>query len=62
MVVYLKEEIIEKMKENIENSSQSSAKKEFEIQELDEKEPLNVSHDPRGVALELDGEICFGSG
>ena len=62
MVVDLKEEIIEKMKENIENSSQSSTKKEFEIQELDEKEPLNVSHDPRGVALELDGEICFGSG
>jgi len=62
MVVDLKEEIKEKMKESIQNSNQSSAKKDFEIQELDEKEPLNVSHDPRGVALELDGEICFGSG
>ena len=62
MVVNLKEEIKEKMKETIQNSNQSDAKKSFEIQELDEKEPLNVSHDPRGVALELDGEICFGSG
>jgi len=62
MVVDLKEEIIQKMKENIQKSNQSNEKKDFEIQELEEKEPLNVSHDPRGVAIELDGEICFGSG
>ena len=62
MVVDLKEEIKEKMKESIQKSNQSKEKKDFEIQELEEKEPLNVSHDPRGVALELDGEICFGSG
>ena len=36
--------------------------KEAKIAEIEEDDQLKVSHDPRGVALEIDGEICFGSG
>ena len=43
---------------------QSQIKQELEklIEEMDLEGKAKVSQDPRGVALELDGEICFGSG
>ncbi len=43
---------------------QSQIKQELEelIEEMDLEEKAKVSQDPRGVALELDGAICFGSG
>ena len=62
MVAKVEDVIKEKMKEAIEQSGQSEDKKTFEMKEIEDSEPLKVSHDPRGVALEIDGEICFGSG
>ena len=43
---------------------QSQIKQELEelIENMDLEGKAKVSQDPRGVALELDGEICFGSG
>ncbi|MAV65366.1 MAG: hypothetical protein CMG00_09275 [Candidatus Marinimicrobia bacterium] len=55
-------EIKEKMKEDVDAASLSEKLKESKKREIDESEPLKVSHDPRGVALEIDGEICFTSG
>ena len=43
---------------------QSQIKQELEelIENMDLEGKAKVSQDPRGVALELDGEICFSSG
>ena len=43
---------------------QSQIKQDLEelIENMDLEGKAKVSQDPRGVALELDGEICFGSG
>jgi len=43
---------------------QSEIKKELEelIEEMDMEDKAKVTQDPRGVALELDGDVCFGSG
>ena len=57
------QEIKEKLKDNVEDSPNlSDMQKEAKIAEIEEDDQLKVSHDPRGVALEIDGEICFGSG
>ena len=44
--------------------TQSEVKKEFTdiIQELGIEKSTNIISDPRGVAIEMDGDICFGSG
>ena len=43
--------------------SQNEIKQEIEdiIEDMDLQNVANVINDPRGVALELDGDICFGS-
>ena len=43
---------------------QSEIKQELEklIEEMDMEDKAKVTQDPRGVALELDGDVCFGSG
>ena len=43
---------------------QSDIKQELEqlIEEMDMQDKAKVTQDPRGVALELDGDVCFGSG
>jgi chemotaxis protein MotB len=58
----LEDELKEKMKKDVEDSDMDERLKKEKIKEIEDKEPLKVSHDPRGVALEIDGEICFGSG
>ena len=44
--------------------SQNEIKQEFEeiVEELDIQDVANVIEDPRGVALEMEGDICFSSG
>ena len=44
--------------------SQSEIKEEIKdiVEEMDLHNVANVINDPRGVAIELDGDICFGSG
>ena len=44
--------------------SQHEIKQEFEeiVEDLELKNSANVIQDPRGVAIELDGDICFTSG
>ena len=44
--------------------SQSEIKEEFEdiIEEMGIEKSTNIISDPRGVAIEMDGDICFGSG
>jgi chemotaxis protein MotB len=44
--------------------SQNEIKEDIEeiIEKLDLQNTANVIKDPRGVAIELDGDICFGSG
>jgi len=44
--------------------SQNEIKQEFEeiVEKLDIESVANVIEDPRGVALEMDGDICFSSG
>ena len=44
--------------------SQHEIKQEFEkiVEELDIQDVANVIEDPRGVALEMEGDICFSSG
>ena len=43
---------------------QSQIKQELEelIEAMDMADKAKVTQDPRGVALELDGDVCFGSG
>ena len=40
---------------DIEDSNLDERVKKEKIKEIEEKEQLKVSHDPRGVAIELDG-------
>lgn len=44
--------------------TQNEVKEEFQeiIQELGIEKSTNIISDPRGVAIEMDGDICFGSG
>ena len=44
--------------------TQNEVKAEFAeiIQELGIEKSTNIISDPRGVAIEMDGDICFGSG
>ena len=44
--------------------SQNEIKEDIEdiIEDMDLQNVANVIKDPRGVAIELDGDICFGSG
>ncbi|MAX30203.1 MAG: hypothetical protein CMG14_04825 [Candidatus Marinimicrobia bacterium] len=44
--------------------SQSEIKQDFEeiIEEMGIEKSTNIISDPRGVAIEMDGDICFGSG
>ena len=44
--------------------SQNEIKQEFEaiVQNMDLQNVANVIQDPRGAAIELDGDICFDSG
>ena len=60
----LNEKIKEKMKAAIDLETQKNADaKRKEKNSIDDmEEPITVSHDPRGVALEINGEICFQSG
>jgi len=62
IVAQAAEEIKEELKEDVEKSNLSDIQKAGKIDEIESEEQLKVSHDPRGVALEMDGEICFGSG
>ena len=56
-------QIQDAMEENPTLKSQGEVKKEFEeiIENLGLKETTNIISDPRGVALEMDGDICFKS-
>ena len=56
------QELKEKLKQEVEESNLSDLQKDSKIKEIESEDQLKVSHDPRGVALEIDGEICFGSG
>ena len=60
----LNERIKREMKEAIQQDESKNAdaktKAKNAVENMDE--PIKVSHDPRGVALEINGEICFGSG
>ena len=60
----LNEKIKDAMKKAIDEDSEKSedAKKREKAKIDNMEEPITVSHDPRGVALEINGEICFGSG
>ena len=62
IVAQATEQIKEELKKDIEKSNLSDIQKAGKIDEIESEEQLKVSHDPRGVALEMDGEICFGSG
>jgi len=44
--------------------SQSEIKENFEeiIENMNIEKSTNIISDPRGVAIEMDGDICFGSG
>ena len=61
IVENVQDDLKEKMIKNIEASDLDERVKKEKIKEIEEKEQLKVSHDPRGVAIELDGEICFES-
>ena len=52
------------MKENPELKSAHEIKEEFEdiVEDLQLEKATNIISDPRGVALEMDGDICFQSG
>ena len=57
-------QIQDAMDENSSMKSQSEIKEEFEdiIKEMNIEKSTNIISDPRGVAIEMDGDICFGSG
>ena len=57
MVTSLESDIKDKMIEKIESSELNERIKKEKIKEIEENEPLKVSHDPRGVALEIDGKL-----
>ena len=57
-------QIQDAMDEQSSLKSQSEIKEEFEeiIENMNIEKSTNVISDPRGVAIEMDGDICFGSG
>jgi len=57
-------QIQDAMDEESSLKSQSEIKQDFEeiIEEMGIEESTNIISDPRGVAIEMDGDICFGSG
>ena len=57
-------QIQDAMDEDSSLKTQSEVKKEFEeiIEDLGLEKSTNIISDPRGVAIEMDGDICFGSG
>ncbi len=61
IVENIEDDLKETMIADIEESNLDERVKKEKIKEVEEKEQLKVSHDPRGVAIELDGEICFES-
>ena len=61
IVENIQDDLKETMIKNVESSNLNERVKKEKIEEIEEKEQLKVSHDPRGVAIELDGEICFES-
>jgi len=56
-------QIQDAMDDNPSLKSPKDIQEEFEeiVQELDLKETTNIISDPRGVAIEMDGDICFQS-
>ena len=62
VVSTIEQELKEKLKESIKESNLSDIQKDSKINDIESENQLKVTHDPRGVALEIDGEICFGSG
>jgi len=56
-------QIQDAMEEDPTLKSPKEIQEEFEdiVQELDLKETTNIISDPRGVAIEMDGDICFAS-
>ena len=56
-------QIQDAMEDSSSLQTQGEVKKEFEeiIEELGLEETTNIISDPRGVALEMDGDICFKS-
>mgnify|MGYP006164928499 CR=1 FL=1 len=56
------QEIKNQLKKEVQESSLSDIQKAGKIADIESDDQLKVSHDPRGVALEIDGEICFVSG
>ena len=61
---YTETAIEQAKKDNKKKLNLSEVKFEFEyiIEELDVQDSASVSTSPRGVALELDGDLCFESG
>ena len=55
-------DIKEALKEDIEKSDISDQEKTKALEELEVKDPLKVMSSPDGVAIEIDGDICFSSG
>lgn len=57
-------QIQDAMEEDSTLKTQAEVKKEFEeiIDDLGLEKSTNIISDPRGVAIEMDGDICFGSG
>jgi len=57
-------QIQDAMDEESSLKSQSEIKQDFEeiIEEMGIEKSTNIISDPRGVAIEMDGDICFGSG
>ena len=57
-------QIQDAMDEESSLKTQSEVKKEFQeiIEDMGIESSTNIISDPRGVAIEMDGDICFGSG
>ena len=57
-------QIQDAMDEDSSLKTQSEVKKEFQeiIEDMGIESATNIISDPRGVAIEMDGDICFGSG
>ena len=57
-------QIQDAMDEDSSLKTQSEVKEEFQeiVEEMGIESSANIISDPRGVAIEMDGDICFGSG
>ena len=57
-------QIQDAMDEDSSLKTQSEVKKEFQeiIEDMGIESSTNIISDPRGVTIEMDGDICFGSG